>query len=180
MPRRKKSDSRCSSTVSGGIRGFQLRDDANVEVSSPSVDPAVENLVDAFAQLDAGLVRDVVHQVGLEDAVSVLSSLMGGSTPDSRNEDGSRDGSRYLRGYQLESEAALGSQTGGDAPREVCSSDEIKSMWDDLLPMDCKRIIWGMLPSKDMHRASATSKEWYAEDLLTAGIHNAYLTFLCV
>jgi hypothetical protein len=34
-------------------------------------------------------------------------------------------------------------------------------VWEDLLPMDCKRVIWSMLSGKEMARAAATSREWH-------------------
>jgi len=40
------------------------------------------------------------------------------------------------------------------------ASGERDGLWD-LLPEDCKRIIWGYLSRQDLARAAATSEEWY-------------------
>ena len=143
------------------MRGFQLREEAAGAAraqNSSEGDTAlvVDQVCAMFDALDAGLVRDVLEQTrDTEEAVAILSSIMHDNDHDDHDDHDDR----------------------GDHEASASDSvDYITSMWDDVVPLDCKRIIWGMLSSKDMARAAGTSREWaqFAEEMRT------WRTFLVV
>ena len=166
------------------MRGFQLREDVEralkdaehasedagratsaalefdqVNRSNLCTQETLSRLHRTFNQLDVELVRDVAEQTrDIEEAVMILSTMV------VERDDDNADNVDDCGGASDDSDAS------GD------DTDWIKSMWDDMLPMDCKRIIWGMLSSRDMARAAATSREWheYAQEMRT------WRTFLTV
>ena len=157
------------------MRGFRLRESAaRHEIPQTSLD----DLARMFSNLDPALVSDVFEQTqSSEDAVMILSSMLpreedhindkhhvhragrhddmddtdgGACWGHGGGEEGSSAASQLGNGEKMDDDM----ENRGNATRAV-------SMWDDVLPMDCKRIIWSMLSSKDMARAAATSREWH-------------------
>ena len=116
------------------MRGFKLREEAGSREASSS-SALLADLIRTFHDLDSSLVRDVFHQVqSSEDAVTILSSFGPCGEDDPGHVSGRESGDEH---------------------------DRTLSMWEDVLPMDCKRVIWSMLSGKEMARAAATSREWH-------------------
>ena len=130
------------SRTASSMRGFKLREEVARRDAPPS-SALLEDLIRSFDDLDSSLVRDVLLQAeSAEEAVLILSSIVpgGGDGPGQGPGSDSRDPARDESGDE---------------------HDGIVSMWEDLLPMDCKRVIWSMLSGKEMARAAATSREWH-------------------
>lgn len=140
--------------LASSMRGFKLREEVSSR-EAPSSSSLLEDLTRTFRDLDASLVRDVFHQAqSCEEAVTILSSIMPGE-----EDDAGHGPTSHPRDHPQD-------ESGDESCHE---HDGILSMWEDVLPMDCKRLIWSMLSGKEMARAAATSREWheYALEMLS-------------
>lgn len=145
------------------IPGFILRDDVGSGHAGPlhevnhlkelqmKYGSDIDLLMTEFGDLGVGVVSHVLEcQDGnLERAWTFLTYLA--DDPDHQG--------RPVKNEEKDSgQCRYGSPS--NQREESTSMKKIQGAWETL-PEDCKRIIWSMLPTKDIHRAAATSKEWY-------------------
>lgn len=160
------------------IPGFVLKDDEESSQWSCQHDQSlpddirtmyekeIELLMGEFGDLGLGVVGNVVRNHGgnVEDSRILLECLDELLKNDEMTAENQRRNDMSTHRTAKEGESI--EDQGGDACSSVPwgqtgSRGQPKEQSWDLLPIDCKRIIWTMLSTRDIHRAAATSKEWY-------------------
>ena len=149
MVKKKKKKNSPSAVGSSRAAGFRLKEDSLVGDSGESDsggghNATITQLMNLFGHLGLETVETVVADTSgdLYQTVQRLSYLESQAT---FNDPGSPP---VVHKPDNTAAASPGDRSNEDV------------LWD-LLPDDCKRIIWGLLSTRDMARAAATSREWH-------------------
>lgn len=164
--------------------GFVLREDIQTDQGSDShghlhgaqgkFESDVAILLSEFGDLGIEVVKIILsnHDGDLESAWKSLEILAKPNDLDNRQEEN-------VNHIELKESGPIGGNEGdpcGEVTGQAESQDSIAIPSWDVLPEDCKRIIWSMLSWNDLFRAAATSKEWHKYSTES----RSWITFLSV